>query len=425
MIDESQNVYYLSYAFLCGLLGIVYLRYQSSQSQHTIVTTKEFKHFQSSFLIGYSAITLCELVANGEGYLFYEQAVLIIILFGLQHTASFFHTLISLQLTLEQVTKLYLVTICSSVLTTTITDIFEFGSRKDKCVISALLYSISMFSMLFGGTSQHYEMLLMGRIVYGCASSLHHISFESYALHQHTTLGFPDDWLQQTFSYLTHCMALMAAASGVVGQTASNLYGGSSGGKDVGCPILCCVLFLVTAIYIAVTWEKDTTHAPRFMLSSFLSNLSNTFSAVRSNRQMLMLVSISSLCESSITIFNYYWAPWMAALLIAEGEDHKLPYEIVFSSFIVASMLGNYLFQMLSAPSPAAGGATPNMGGLFQGILMGSSVSYFLGSVFLTPILAFAISISIQLCMGGYWPRQANFSSSTLPIPFISLPILF
>lgn len=65
MIDESQNVYYLSYAVLSGLLGIVYLRFQSSQSQHTIVTTKEFKQFQTGFLVGYSVTTLCELIANG------------------------------------------------------------------------------------------------------------------------------------------------------------------------------------------------------------------------------------------------------------------------------------------------------------------------------------------------------------------------
>ena len=179
-------------------------------------------------------------------------------------TASFFHTLVSLHLSLEQITKLYLITICSTVITTTITDIVEFGSRKDKCVLSAVFYSISMFSMLFGGTSQHYEMLLMGRIVYGCASALQHSSFEAYALHQHATLGFPDDWLQQTFSLLTHCMALMAALAGALGQTASNLYGASDGGKDVGCPILCCVAFLCTAVFIAVLWEKDTTHAPRF-----------------------------------------------------------------------------------------------------------------------------------------------------------------
>ena len=66
MIDESQNIYYICYAILCGLLGIAYLRFQSTQSQHTLVTTKEFKQFQTTFLVGYSTITLCELIANGN-----------------------------------------------------------------------------------------------------------------------------------------------------------------------------------------------------------------------------------------------------------------------------------------------------------------------------------------------------------------------
>lgn len=317
--------------------------------------------------------------------------------------ATFYHTLISLKLTLEQITKLYLVTICSTALTAILMDIVDFGSRKDKCIISNLLYSISMFSMLFGGTAQHYEMLLMGRIVYGIGSSLHHHSFEAYAVHQHATLGFPDDWLQQTFSLFTHCTALMAAMAGVLGQMASNLYSDVNSEKDVGCPILCCVLFLGTAIYIAAVWEKDTTHAPRFMLSSFVSNISTTLSAVRASRQMLFLVLVSSLCEASITIFSYYWAPWMTSITPAQEEGPSLPYEVIFSSFIVASMIGNYLFQLYAMPSPGGGGGGP--AGAFQAILLGTSVSYFLGAVFQTPLMAFGISVVVQLCMGGYWPR--------------------
>ena len=71
MIDESQNIYYICYAILCGLLGIAYLRFQSTQSQHTLVTTKEFKQFQTTFLVGYSTITLCELIANGNYFNLY------------------------------------------------------------------------------------------------------------------------------------------------------------------------------------------------------------------------------------------------------------------------------------------------------------------------------------------------------------------
>ena len=105
----------------------------------------------------------------------------------------------------------------------------------------------------------------------------------------------------------------------------------------MGCPALCCGMFAVSSAYRAVTWEKDL-NSPRFMLSGFVANLGNTVNTLRSNRQMLVFVAISALCESSITIFTFYWAPWMA--LIAQETDQHLPFEIVFATLMLSSLLG-------------------------------------------------------------------------------------
>ena len=48
-----------------------------------------------------------------------------------------------------------------------------------------------------------------------------------------------------------------------------------------GCPALCSVLFLLTAAYLAVSWDKDATHSPRLLLlirskSAFLISLKST-----------------------------------------------------------------------------------------------------------------------------------------------------
>lgn len=366
MIEQSQSIYYISYAVIVAALVITYLKLKTSEG--TVITTKEFQVFQSGFLSGYSMVILCELIA----------------------AASFYHTFISLHLTLEKITMLYITTITASTLAGVATEIVDVGTRKDKCVISAMLYSISMFSILFGG---HYEMILLGRIVYGVASSLHHTSFESYAVHEHSSLGFPEDWLGHTFSLLTHCMALMAALSGILGQIAA-----STG--QLGCPALCCALFAVSAAYMVITWEKDL-NSPRFMLSSFIYNMNSTISAVRSNKQILLLLTISSLCEASMLVFTFYWAPWMSAL--ASEEDERISYEVLFSCLIMSSMLGNYFFQLFS--SSALGG----YGGTFQAVLLCSSVSYFLGAVFQTPMLAFLISLAVHGCMGGYYPAVGFF----------------
>ena len=325
------------------------------------ITTKEFKKFQNTFLIGYSVMTLGELIAS----------------------ASFYHCLISLGLNLQQITKLYIVSIISSTLAGVLIEIVDIGTRKDKCCASAILFSISMFSFFFGG---HYEMLMIGRVVYGAGSAFLHSAFDAYLIHEHTTLGFPDDWLSQTFSMLTHSMSLVAAVSGTVGQTF-----GSVGA--LGCPGVCCCMFLAAAGYIFVVWPKDM-NGPRFMLSGFVFNMTHLMKAAKVSKHLVLVMLISTLCESSITIFSYYWAPWITSVLVEEAKT--VPYEIVFSTYISASMLGNYMYQLI----------VPSWGNdmVFQMILVGSSGAFFLGSVFQTPVMVFIISIFVQGCVGGYWP---------------------
>lgn len=361
MIDQSESMYYFSYAVICLLLGLAYIRSRSKEG--TIITTKEFQIFQTSFVTGYALIIFSELIAS----------------------ASFYHTLLGLGVNLEKITKLYLTTIISSTLGSVALEIVDIGSKKDKCFIAALLYSISMFSIFFGG---HYEMLLMGRIAYGFASSIQHSCFEAYAIHEHTSRGFPDDWLSHTFSFLTHTMSLVAVLTGIVGQLSSSI-------GSLGCITLACILFAITAIYLMVMWEKDV-NSPRFMLSGFLFNFSHTMSTIRSNRQMQVLVLISSLCETSIVIFAFYWAPWITAML--DDEDRAIPYEVIFSTMVASSMAGNYLFQVLS------GSQGISLENIFQGVLLASSAFYFLGAMFQTPLFAFLVSLLVQGIVGLYWP---------------------
>lgn len=368
MIEESQTTYYLGYGGICLLMALAFIKYRSTEG--SIITTREFQSFQAAFLVGHAAVMLSEFIA----------------------AASFYHSFISLKLSLQQVTKLYVATQVSSTIVHILLEVADVGARKDKCVLSALLYSVSMFSMFFGGKG-HFEMLLMGRLVYGAAMALHHTAFDSYAVHQHTTLGFPDDWLAHTISLITHLMALMAALCGVVGQVAS-----SSG--SLGAPALCCFLFAAAAALIMIAWEKDL-NSPRFMLSAFLSNMQRTAAALQSSRQMLALLAVSCLSESAILIFTFYWAPWLGAMV--DEEDQRLPYEILFSCFIMASMLGNYLFQLYARPLFGSVEAT------FQALLLASSAAFFLGSMFQTPLFAFGVSIGVQCCIGGYWPSVGYF----------------
>lgn len=166
------------------------------------------------------------------------------------------------------------------------------------------------------------------------------------------------------------------------------------GGYALGCPAVSVCVFMGAGCYIGLVWPKDM-NGPRFMLSGFIFNMTQLARSVRGNHNILLLIIISALCESSISIFTYYWAPWITEVVGEEGST-TVPYEIIFATYIGASMLGNYCYQLIV---PYWGNDT-----VLQMILVGSSGAYFCGAVFSTPSMVFLISIGLQACVGAYWP---------------------
>lgn len=187
MISEAEYIFFVAFAGICVVVGLTLLKVQSTEP--ITITTNEFKAFQSNFLIGYMTVMMGEVLC----------------------VASFFHILSSLKLSVDDITQLYIVSVVATTVFGVITEIFDIGSRRDKCVATALLYAVATFTLFSGG---NMEILIIGRCLYGAGSVLLHSAFDSYLVHDHTSQGFPDDWLLHTFSKLAHGMTIVAIASG-------------------------------------------------------------------------------------------------------------------------------------------------------------------------------------------------------------------
>lgn len=378
----NYESYYFLYAIVCIALGVIYVRAKSLEE--LIVTSKEFKAFQSSFVFGNGVMALGELLA----------------------IASFYPTFTVLGCDIGETTNLYLITVVSTTVCGVGLEVADFGTRKVKCTLSAVLYFVALFSLC---CDDHYDMLMMGRVIYGAGCALHHgldqSSFENYAIYQHTTQGFPDDWLSNTFATMAHSIALVAAVSGMVGQTAA-----SSG--TLGVVGLCCVVFAFATAYIAVLWPKDVSSS-RFMLSGFMSNLKQTLETAKTNTTMQYILMISAFYESTVIIFTFYWAPWLAGM-VPTGDDGvgQLPYEIIYSAFVVCTMIGNYLFTLYAGDIGAEQ--------VFRMCLLGTAVLFSFGSVVFSPALAFWVSVGIQVCGGVYWPSIGTLKGKYIAPEFRS-----
>lgn len=62
MIDPASYPFYLSYAAITAILFVMYLKVKSTEP--IIITTKEFRKFQSTYLLGYALSLLVKHIKN-------------------------------------------------------------------------------------------------------------------------------------------------------------------------------------------------------------------------------------------------------------------------------------------------------------------------------------------------------------------------
>jgi MFS family permease len=361
MIEEGEYIFVVLYAILVVVVCVAMIKVQSTET--VTITTPEFKSFQQNFLLGYMIVVTGEVLS----------------------VASFYQVLSTLDLNLTEITDLFVAGVASSTVFGLIAEAIDIGSRRDKCIISAVLYAVATFSLFSGG---HFEVLMLGRVVYGAASVLLHSAFDAYMVHEHTSRGFPDDWLLNTFGKVVHSMTGVAILSGFVGQTISSLFG------VYGIVGLCVVMFASITVFISTFWNKDMINS-RFMLSGFLQSVGQTVRTIKSSKQMLFVVLISVCSEASIIIFSFYWAPWLE--ISYSNITSTLPYILIYSTLMMSSMLGNYLYTLLSSTNYGSEN-------IFQIILTTSTAASAIGAIMQSPQLVLFASVLIQLCTGAYWP---------------------
>lgn len=187
MIGETEYLFFLIYGVLTVIVIVALYKVNYKESQ--LITTNEFKQFQSTYLYGYVSVLFGEILC----------------------IATFYPILVKLELTMDEITDLYIVSVCSIAFFNILSEIIDIGSRRSKCIICTLLYFIATLSLY----SDNFEFLLVGRIFYGGGSVLLHSAFDSYMVHEHTTKGFPDDWLLHTFGKIAHSMTIAAIFSGL------------------------------------------------------------------------------------------------------------------------------------------------------------------------------------------------------------------
>merc|ERR1712167_3963 len=84
----------------------------------------------------------------------------------------------------------------------------------------------------------------------GVSTSLLFTAFEAWMVSAHRKKGFHEDWLSDTFGWMSFGNGLIAIIEGIVAQVAADVFG------EIG-PFQAAIAFTVLALFFVVFWEEN------------------------------------------------------------------------------------------------------------------------------------------------------------------------
>ena len=235
------------------------------------------------------------------------------------------------------------------------------SGRKRGCLLFCAFYTIGCLTKHIGS----FQILFLGRLCCGVATSLLYCAFESWMVHEHhQTHHFSKDQLSTTFAFSSFGNSVVAIASGVVAYFVKSWFGtvihrflmkfkkiiiiiqyvaflpGPVAPFD-----LSIVLLLVTAGVVFTTWtenygslEKTTTTKSKTHSQTVMMRALHT---MFEDPRILFLGLAQGLFEGGMFVFVFMWTPTLEHQL-----SHSVPHGIVFASFMMACMIGSTLYKV-------------------------------------------------------------------------------
>ncbi|CAL8463153.1 g2687 [Coccomyxa elongata] len=204
----------------------------------------------------------------------------------------------------------------------------KYGRKK-----AALAYVVMYTSGCVTKHFNSFNVLLVGRVFSGIATSLLNSAFESWLVAEHSKRGYDEDWLGGTFSSAVFVgNGVMAIISGLVAHT---LVEGMALGPVAPFDGAHAVLLLGGVVILATWSENFGEEEGKEVRSSFLGQIWAALRAIRKDPKIALLGAMQSLFEASMYTFVFLWTP----ALSPNGEH--LEHGMIFTCFMMACMAGS------------------------------------------------------------------------------------
>lgn len=290
-------------------------------------------------------------------------------------------------------------TISNSLFGTITGALADIYGRKMLCISYGILYSGCCVTKLFG----NFYLLLLGRMLGGISTSILYTAFDSWYINEHTNFyKLPNEWLNNTFAKATFFNATLAILAGLLSYLLVSVF-------EFGpvAPFIAAIPFLImTSIYVIILKEHynhNTKTASASVKQAIILWLTN--------KNIFTLSIVQSLYEGVMYLFIFIWTPALELL--------KPPLGLVFSSFMLALMIGSKIYAMLLENHSL------DSKKLLQLSTFLASFSFFICSLAISNLLDDFVPYSIITCyfcfilyeisVGLYYPSMTYLKSQVIP----------
>lgn len=373
--------YPMSFVFCMALTMVLIFVSRKGGSEE--INSRMFKRFQRSYLTVYYLAMASDWLQGPYVYALYSS-------YGFAQ---------------QDIAKLFVAGFGSSMLFGTfIGGLADRFGRKKFAVLFCVTYMLSCMTKHF----KNYNVLMVGRILGGIATSLLFSVPESWLVYEHNCRAFEPQWLTNTFSKSCFGNAVTAIAMGVIAQYAADAkpltqysgdfyYGGYCTPFDLS---LMCLG--VCWLAILSTWNENYGRSANAGNQSIAQSFKDALTMVLRDKCILYCGLVQSLFEGSMYTFVFMWTP----TLTPKGGALP-PYGLIFSTFMVCSMLGSQLFAIAIGTIEAEE--------ILKVVCALSAIGLAFPVLFSGTNMAFVGFLIFEVCVGVYYPAMGTMKSKFVP----------
>jgi len=290
--------------------------------------------------------------------------------------------------------------------------------RKKFTLLFSLIYALSCVTKHFND----YNILMVGRILGGIATSLLFSVFDSWLIKAHAKAELTSH-LSKSFSWMQYGNSCVAIFSGLLANKVTSMnklhrtntedetslfyVGGLLNPFDIA---LVALIVLGVAAYFL--WEENYGEQNKEPVegetesenTTCLNVLQKAYTTTMRKTEIFYCGLVCSLFEGSMYIFVFMWTP---AIKNLTASGTVIPFGLIFSTFMVFCMAGSSLFATLVQKE--------SVGQIGVKVFSVATISFLLMAISTSDTFTFCAFNLFEMCVGMYFPIMGTMKSSIVP----------